>query len=167
MLKNIDPVLTPELLSVLATMGHGDDLVLADANFPAASVAAETTYGSVIELSGIDSQRAARAILSVFPLDEHVPTPARRMAVTENPDMPAPIQLLVQNEIDRAAGGSLPMAPVERFAFYEAARQAYVVVRTGELQFYGDFIFRKGAVRPDDLGAAEPELAASADGTSS
>ena len=76
MLKNIDPVLTPELLSVLATMGHGDDLVLADANFPAASVAAETTYGSVIELSGVDSQRAARAILSVFPLDEHVPAPA-------------------------------------------------------------------------------------------
>ena len=167
MLKNIDPVLTPELLSVLATMGHGDDLVLADANFPAASVAAETTYGSVIELSGIDSRRAARAILSVFPLDEHVPTPAWRMAVTENPDVPAPIQLLVQDEIDRAVGGSLPMAPVERFAFYEAARKAFVVVRTGELQFYGDFIFRKGAVRPGNLEPDERELVATADGTSS
>jgi L-fucose mutarotase len=165
MLKNIDPVLTPELLYVLATMGHGDDLVLADANFPAASVAAETTHGSVIELSGIDSQRAARAILSVFPLDEHVPTPAWRMAVTETPDIPAPI--LVQAEIDRAVGGSLPMAPVERFAFYEAARKAFVVVRTGELQFYGDFIFRKGAVRPGILEPAQPEMVANADGASS
>jgi L-fucose mutarotase len=167
MLKNIDPVLTPELLAVLATMGHGDDFVLADANFPAASVAAETTYGSVIDLTGIDSQRAAQAILSVFPLDEHVPTPVWRMAVTENPDVPAPVQLLVQHEIDLAVGGSLPMVPVERFAFYEAARKAFVVVRTGELQFYGDFIFRKGAVRPGILEPAEPELVAGADGTSS
>jgi L-fucose mutarotase len=166
MLKNIDPILTPELLSVLATMGHGDDLVLADANFPAASVAAETTYDSVIELPGIDSQRAARAILSVFPLDEHVPTPAWRMAVTENPDVPAPIQLLVQQEIDRAAGGSRPMAPVERFAFYEAARKAFAVVRTGETQFYGDFIFRKGAVHPGNLEPGDPAPLTTADDTS-
>ena len=149
MLLNIDPVLTPELLYVLASMGHGDDLVLADANFPAASVAAGTTYGKVIELPGLDSVRAARAILSVFPLDEHVPTPFFWMAVTESPDVPAPIQALVQLEIDRAAGKRLAAEALERFAFYEAARTAYAVVRTGELQFYGDFIFRKGAVRPD------------------
>jgi L-fucose mutarotase len=148
MLKNVDPVLTPELLYVLATMGHGDDLVLADANFPAASVAAETTHGKVIELSGVDSARAARAILSALPLDEHVATPAWRMAVTEAPEIPAPIQVLVQAEIDFAAGTSLPMEGLERFAFYEAARKAFAVVRTSELQFYGDFIFRKGAVRP-------------------
>jgi L-fucose mutarotase len=146
MLKNIDPVLTPELLSVLATMGHGDELVLADANFPAASVAAETTYGSVIELSGIDSQRAARAILSVFPLDEHVPTPAWCMAVTENPDVPAPIQVLVQDEIDRAVGGSLPVAPVERFAFYEAAKKSFAVVQAGDPRAYGCFLLRKGVI---------------------
>ena len=89
------------------------------------------------------------------------------MAVTEDPDAPAPIQLLVQDEIDRAVGGSLPMAPLERFAFYEAARKAFVVVRTGELQFYGDFIFRKGAVRPGELEPDELELVVSADGTSS
>jgi len=165
MLKNIDPILTPELLAVLATMGHGDDLVLADANFPAASVAATSVHGTVIELSGVDSQRAARAILSVFPLDEHVPTPAWRMAVIEDPDTPAPIQYLVQDEIDRAVGKSLPMEALERFAFYEAARKAYAVVRTSELQFYGDFIFRKGAVRPERADSSQPGLVAVADGS--
>ena len=148
MLKNIDPVLTPELLYVLATMGHGDDLVLADANFPAASVAAQTVHGSVIDLAGVDCVRAARAILSVFPLDDHVPAPASRMAVTEHPDEPSPVQVLVQGEIDSASGRERPMEPIERFAFYEAARKAFAVVRTSEERFYGDFIFRKGAIPP-------------------
>jgi L-fucose mutarotase len=70
------------------------------------------------------------------------------MAVTEDPDVPAPVQRLVQDEIDRAMGRPLPMEALERFAFYDAARKAFAVVRSGELQFYGDFIFRKGAVRP-------------------
>src|SRR5436190_14521130 len=74
MLKNLDPILTPELLFVLATMGHGDDLVVCDANFPAASIAGTTVHGRVLELPvGVD--RAARAILSGFPLDEHVEAP--------------------------------------------------------------------------------------------
>jgi L-fucose mutarotase len=164
-LRNLDPVLTPELLYVLAAMGHGDDLVLCDANFPAASVARETTHGTVIQLAGVGVQQAARAILSVFPLDEHVPAPAFRMAVTETPDVVAPVQQLVQAEIDRAAGRALPMEALERFEFYEAARGTFAVVRTTEKQFYGDFIFRKGAVRPDPLGmdAAETLLATTAD----
>jgi L-fucose mutarotase len=153
MLKNVDHVLTPELLYVLAAMGHGDDLVLCDANFPAASIASDTTYGSVVELAGIDAQRAARAILSLLPLDEHVSAPAFRMAVTESPNVVAPVQQLVQLEIDESAGTALPMEPLERFAFYAAARSAFVVVRTSERRFYADFIFRKGAVRPEPRGA--------------
>jgi L-fucose mutarotase len=151
MLKSVDHVLTPELLYVLAAMGHGDDLVLCDANFPAASVAKDTTHGSVIELAGIGSQRAARAILSLFPLDEHVSAPAFRMAVTETPNVAAPVQQLVQAEIDRCAGTAVLMEPLERFEFYAAARKAFAVVRTGEREFYADFIFRKGAVRPEPL----------------
>lgn len=149
MLKNVDGLLTPELLYALAAMGHGDDLVLCDANFPAEAVAKETTYGTVIELAGVEAQRAARAILSLLPLDEHVPAPAFRMAVTETPGLPAPVHELVQIEVDRSAGGALPMEPLERFEFYAAARNAFVVVRTGERRFYADFIFRKGTVRPE------------------
>lgn len=151
MLKNLDHVLTPELLYVLAAMGHGDDLVLCDANFPAASVAATTTHGSVIELAGADAARAARAILSLLPLDEHVATPAFRMAVTEDPGVAAPVQQLVQAELDRSAGGAVAMEPLERFEFYAVARTAFAVVRTSEREFYADFIFRKGAVRPEPL----------------
>src|SRR5207248_5606156 len=124
-LKNIDPVLTPELLYVLASMGHGDDVVLCDANFPAATTAHSTTHGKVIELAGIGAERAARAILSALPLDEHVPAPVFRMEVTETPELVAPVQQLVQAEVDRAAGRSLPIAPLERFAFYEAARETF------------------------------------------
>jgi L-fucose mutarotase len=149
MLKNLHPLLTPELLAALAAMGHGDELVLCDANFPADSVARTTTHGRPIRLAGANAPEAARAILSLLPLDSFVDTPALRMAVTDAPDSLPDVQREVQKAIDAAAGRTLPLGALERFAFYERARCAYAVVATGERRFWGCFVFAKGLVTPD------------------
>jgi len=86
MLKNIDPLLTPELLYVLAAMGHGDELAVIDANFPADSVARRTCHGRVVSLAGASMPEAVSAILSVLPLDEFVDKPVRRMAIDATSD---------------------------------------------------------------------------------
>lgn len=148
MLKNLDPLLTPELLSVLAEMGHGDDLVLCDANFPAESVARSTMHGRPVRLAGADAPAAARAILSVLPLDEFVDVPVSRMEVSDDPQAVPPVQQEVQAAIDAVMGRPLSMQPVERFAFYAASQQAYAVVATGERRFWGCFLFKKGVVPP-------------------
>lgn len=149
MLKSLDPRLTPELLHVLAAMGHGDDLVLGDANFPAASIAQATYHGSVVRLAGVDTTVAVRAILSVLPLDEFVATPVWRMEVADSPSEMPPIQQEVQAEVERAVGHPVAMGPLERFVFYEAARNAFAVIALGERRLYGCFIFRKGVVLPN------------------
>jgi L-fucose mutarotase len=148
MLRNIDPLLTPELLFVLAAMGHGDELVVADANFPADSVGRQTAYGRAIPLAGASTPGAVRAILSLFPLDELVEQPVRGMAIDGSGEELQFVQREVQAEVDSAAGRSLPMGAVERFAFYDAARTAYAVVATGEPRFWGNVLLRKGVVPP-------------------
>ena len=140
MLKNIHPLLHADLLATLCAMGHGDDIVVADANFPAESVARHTTLGKVLRLDGSDVPQAVAAILSVFPLDSFVDHPASRMQVVGKPgDLPA-----IQTE-----GKPLPMAGIERMEFYERAKNAYAVVATSERRFYGCFIFKKGVIAPD------------------
>jgi L-fucose mutarotase len=148
MLKNLNPLLTPELLYVLAAMGHGDDLVLCDANFPAESVARTTVHGSPVRVAGADAPSAARAILSVLPLDEFVDVPALRMEVSDDPQLVPPVQQEVQAAVDKVMGRPLAMQPIERFAFYAASRQAYAVVATGERRFWGCFLFKKGVIPP-------------------
>lgn len=146
MLKGIDPVLSPDLLHLLASMGHGDDLVLVDANHPAETVARATASGRLIRLPGLTMERAARAILSVFPIDDFEPTPVRRMEVVGDPTTIPEVQRLVQVEIDRAAGRPLPLAGIERFAFYEAAKAGFGVVQVGDPRPYGCFLIRKGVI---------------------
>ena len=146
MLKNIDPILSPDLLRVLAAMGHGDDLVVVDANFPADSVARQTIVGKLVRLDGVDAVQAVRAILSVFPLDSFVEAPARRMEIVGAPNEIPEVQQDVQREIDDAEGQALPMASVERFAFYEEAKKAYAVVATTEGRAYGCFLLKKGVI---------------------
>jgi L-fucose mutarotase len=147
MLKNIDSLLTPELLHVMAAMGHGDELAVVDANFPADSVARRTAHGRVVPLVGVSMPEAVRAILTLLPLDEFVETPVRRMAGDPTDDLPE-AQREVQAVIDRAAGRPWPTGEVERFAFYEAARNSYAVVLTGERRFYGNVLIKKGAIPP-------------------
>jgi L-fucose mutarotase len=141
MLKNLDPLLGPDLLHVLAAMGHGDELVVADGNFPAASVARR-----LVRLDGIDAPRALRAILSLLPLDTFTATPAAVMAVVGDPgSVPPPVRDF-QAIVDAAAGRPVRLEILERFAFYERARAAFAVVATGEPRPYGNILVVKGVV---------------------
>ena len=149
MLKGLDPRLNAELLFVLRAMGHGDALVLADANFPADQVARHTSYGQLLRMDNLSAAEAASAILSVLPLDTFVDDFALRMELVDQPQEVPPVQREVQAEIDRHEGRARPLLSIERFAFYDAARQAYAVVQTGERRFYGCFLFRKGVIPPD------------------
>ena len=148
MLKNIPATLSPDLLWCLASMGHGERLVLVDRNFPAHDVARHTATGRLIELPGLDIPQATRAILSVMPLDSFVDTPAERMEMVGKPTEIPPVQAEVQKVIDAREGKSWPMGSIERFAFYEKARDAYAVIVTGETRFYGCFVLKKGVIPP-------------------
>ncbi|HEY7690409.1 MAG TPA: RbsD/FucU domain-containing protein [Dongiaceae bacterium] len=141
MLKNIDPLLSADLLHVLAAMGHGDDLALVDRNFPAAANAKR-----LVRLDGADILSAGRAILSVYPLDSFVDHPVMRMQMVGKPDEVPSVQQDFQKIVDAAEGRHWPMGSIERFAFYEAARQAFAVVATNESRPYGCFILKKGVI---------------------
>ena len=151
MLKSIDPALNADVLYALRAMGHGDDVIICDTNFPADSVARQTVFGELLRIDNVTAARAARAILSVMPLDTFVDQPARRMEVVGKPDELPAVQAEVQAEIDAAEGRSWPMAPVERFAFYDLAKKSYCVIQTGERRFFGCFAFKKGVIAPDAL----------------
>lgn len=148
MLKGLDPLLNADVLYALRAMGHGDDVILADVNFPSDSVARSTVLGRVLRIDA-SAPRVAKAILSVFPLDSFVPAPAGRMEVVGKPHEILPVQQEVQREIDAAEGKPLPMAGIERFAFYDLAKKAYCVVQTSERRFYGCFVFKKGVIGPE------------------
>ena len=146
MLKNVDPLLSADLLTLLDAMGHGDDLVLADRNFPAHSVALHTATGQLISERGVDNNRMAKAILSVFPLDSFVDAPIQRMEVIGEPDKVLPVHAELHALAEAAEGGKITMGSIERMAFYEAARKAYAVVQTGETRPYACFILKKGVI---------------------
>jgi L-fucose mutarotase len=149
MLKSIDPLLNADVLYALRAMGHGDDLIICDMNFPADSVARQTVLGKLLRIENVTAGRAARAILSVLPLDAFVEKPALRMQIVGKPDEVPAVQAEVQAEIDRAEGKPSPMGSIERFAFYDLAKKAYCVIATGERRFYGCFAFKKGVLPPD------------------
>ena len=149
MLKSIDPLLNADVLYALRSMGHGDDLVLCDTNFPADSIARQTVFGRLLRIDNVPASRAARAILSVLPLDSFVDKPASRMEIMDKPEEIPPVQAEVQAVIDAAQGRPSPMGGIERFEFYDLAKKAYCVIQTGERRFYGCFIFKKGVVSPD------------------
>ncbi len=149
MLKTVHPLLNSDLLYALRQMGHGEDLVVSDSNFPAEGIAAETTFGRVLRID-TDAATAVKVILSQFPLDSFVDDAASRMEVVGKPNELLPIHQEVQKEIDAAEGaGKFPLKGVERFAFYEKAKKAYAVVQTNERRFYGCFIFKMGVIQPD------------------
>ena len=148
MLKTIDPLLNADVLHALRSMGHGDELVICDTNFPADSVAQHTNYGKVLRIDA-DIAHTSRAVLSQFPLDSFVDSPALRMELTGDPSKLLDVHKVVQAEIDRAEGGKYKLAGIERFAFYERAKDAFCVIQSGERRFYGCFIFKMGVISPD------------------
>ena len=149
MLKGINPLLNADLLFALRAMGHGDDLVIVDTNFPSDSVARQTGLGELLRIDNTTAAEAVAAVLSVMPLDNFVDDSAARMEIVDSPDEVPPVQQEVQAANDTAEGAPRPMTSIERFAFYERAKQAYCVIQSGERRFYGCFAFRKGVIPPD------------------
>lgn len=137
MLKGIDKLLTGDLLKILCDMGHGDELVIADANFPASSLATR-----LLHLPGIDGVRAAEAVLSVFPLDTYS-SPAFVMDLTDGDKAKGMPEPEIWPEYEKLTGG---FEKLERFEFYERAKKAYAIIQTGEERQYGNLILVKGVV---------------------
>lgn len=148
MLKGIDPILNADVLDALRAMGHGDDLVICDTNFPADSTARQTVLGKLLRIDNVSAARAFEAVLSVLPLDTPLQPSVGRMEVMGAPNDLPEVQREVQGAIDRAEGQPAPMYGIERFAFYEKAKQAYCVITTGETRFYGCFLVTKGVIPP-------------------
>jgi len=136
MLKGIPNILSPELLKILMEMGHGDELVIADGNFPAASIGKR-----VIRLDGHGTTEILKAILKLFPLDTYVEAPLALMDVVPGD----PVVPVIWDEYQKAASG-FAFEHMERFAFYERAKRAYAVVATGEAALYANIILKKGVV---------------------
>ena len=143
MLKGLSPILSPDLLQVLRSMGHGDEIAVVDANFPADSMAQR-----LVRLDGLPVTAVTDAILSVMPLDDFVPEAAWRMEVVGDPTAEQPIFAEFRELLARHEGNGFKLAALERFAFYERAQEAYAIVATGETRLYGNIILKKGVVRP-------------------
>jgi L-fucose mutarotase len=143
MLKGLDPLLGPDPLAILRGMGHGDELAIVDANFPAAASAKR-----LVRLDGIAATRALDAVLSVLPLDDFVDSPATRMAVVGDAAAIPEICREFDECIGKAVGRPMILAAIERFAFYQRTREAFAVVATGETRLYGNLLLRKGVIRP-------------------
>ena len=143
MLKGIPTILTPELLKILMEMGHGDEIVIGDGNFPAASIAKP---GRLVRLDGNSGCEVLDAILKLFPLDPYVEEPVTLMSVVPGDDVKPTIwdeykAIIEKHEPNKKVGF------VERFAFYDRAKQAYAVVSTGETALYANLILKKGVVK--------------------
>ena len=140
MLKNISPVLSPNLLKILMEMGHGDEIVIGDGNFPAASVAKR-----LIRLDGHGVNEILDAVLKLMPLDTYVEAPVGLMDNGDAENRP-PIWAEYEKTI-KANEGEKNIELIERFAFYERAKKAYAVVATGETAIYANIILKKGVVQ--------------------
>ena len=141
MLKGIDPLLSGELLRILDDMGHGDQLLLVDRNYPAAS-----SGRPVVRLGEVTVLRAAEAILSVLPLDSFVDHPLERMEVDGDPTRTTPVQDAMLELASRVEGRPLTFGVIPRLDFYRQAQGAYAVVHTLDAVPYGCFVLHKGVV---------------------
>ena len=148
MLININPILSPELLFHLRSMGHGEKLILADANFPA-----NTSNDQVIRLDGVDIKDAASAILSVFPLDSFIVSqggsPALRMEIDDKPEELTDTHKEFIEAVKKVSGENWKVGSISRKDFYKEAKKAYCIVTTTDARPFGCFILTKGVILPD------------------
>lgn len=144
MLKGISPLLSPELLKVIAEMGHGDDLVIGDGNFPAASMNPRS-----LRCDGHGAVAMLDAILQLFPLDEFVEAPVTLMSVVPGSgDETPPIWEEFRQTVEKHAPGTA-IQWTDRFSFYDISRKAYATIQTGETALYACVILKKGVIRPE------------------
>ena len=146
MLFNIDTNCSPELLYCLAQMGHGDELVIADRNFPATSTALQTRFQKVIPMPGFSALAAIKTITSLLPLDGFVDHAAVRMEIDDAPEEMNETHTAVFSFLETVIPKGAGHGHIARPAFYERARRAYAVVRTSEDTPYGCYILRKGVI---------------------
>ena len=144
MLINVDPLLSPELLSILRSMGHGDKFILSDANFPLYS-----NNSTLIRMDGLNIPQAAKAILSVFPLDSFVAEPVQRMEIDNQPDTINEVHQDLIDTVHKVSGNNWKIGSIERQKFYIEAKKAFALITTSETRPYGCFIFTKGVLKPD------------------
>jgi L-fucose mutarotase len=142
MLKNIDPILSPELLRILRAMGHGDEIAIVDANYPSSSAGPQT-----VRLDGLDTTRVLDAVLSVMPLDEFVPEAAFHMQTVGDPARIEPTTKDFASIIAKHEP-KMKLGSIERFGFYDRVKGAYAIVVTGERRLYGNILLKKGIIRP-------------------
>lgn len=142
MLKGIDPLIPPDLLGILASMGHGDELAIVDANFPAESFARE-----LVRISGADSVQLLKAVLSLMPVDDFVDEPACVMVPDNVDDEPVAYEEY-ERILTAEAGTSVRIGRMARHDFYDRVADCFAVVATGERRLYGNIIVKKGVIRP-------------------
>jgi L-fucose mutarotase len=152
MLKRIHPLISADLLYLMRAMGHGDELVIADRNFPADSIAKHTVTGDLVTMYGADTNDALEAILSLFMLDGFVEHPIRHMSPTDDPKAALGVHQDALRIARAIEGDWVKMAPVERFDFYEEAKKGYCVVQTSETRGYACFLLKKGVIKAGDEG---------------
>lgn len=143
MLKNIPPLLGPDLLGILRAMGHGDEIAIVDANYPA-----ESAGPVCIRLDGISATAVLDAVLAVMPLDDFVGQAIFTMQVVNAADRREPIMDEFDEIIARREPG-FRATSLERFNFYERVTGAYAIIATGERRLYGNILLKKGVVRPE------------------
>ena len=142
MLKSISPLITPDLLYALASMGHGDEIAIVDANFPATSLARKC-----VVIPGIATPTIVRAILSLLPIDDFVLHPGWTMEIVGDPQGTVPAIAEIRNVIQEHDARAV--ASLSREAFYKRAAEAFIIVQTGELRKYGNVILKKGVIASD------------------
>lgn len=141
MLRNIPPLLSPEILWTLRAMGHGDEIVIADANFPATALGTRCH-----RLDGLSATEVLEGVLTILPLDKYVPTPALVMEVVDEPNTVPPIVTEFQSITTATADTPTVLGSLERFAFYDRAKTAFAIIQTGETRLYGNIILKKGVI---------------------
>ena len=144
MLIGINPILSPEILFILRSMGHGDKIALVDSNFPSNSL-----NKNVIRMDGLNITLALKAILSVFPLDSFVPSPIHRMEVDNAPEEINEVNKEVIDVIKQVSGDHWKVGSIERQQFYQETKKVYAVITTSERRPYCNFILTKGVLKPD------------------
>lgn len=145
MLKHIPSVLSPKLLKILMEMGHGDEIVIADGNFPSAAIAQR-----LVRLDGHGVPEVLEAVMRFFPLDSYTEKPVALMEVVFGDPVVPTIWDKYRRILKKAEPQHCEIEFIERFAFYERAKKAYAVIATGETAIYANILLKKGVVLPED-----------------
>jgi Fucose dissimilation pathway protein FucU len=144
MLINVNPLISPEILQLIRSMGHGDKFVLSDANFPSYSHA-----NKLYRMDGLSIPEAAEALLSHFPLDSFIPHPVERMEIDGKPDEINEVHQDLIDTVKKVSGDNWKIGSIERQKFYVEAKKTMAVITTSDTRPYGCFMFTKGVLKQD------------------